>query len=346
MKKLTIVLLILVVALASAAGYLGYRVVAERATAEELTVQEESTRGQVAIFNGLLPILAFSPNSVSVDIPGNVTDDLGREVYIGATSQKIVSLAPSITEILFALDAGDQVVGVTNQCDYPEEVAQKVAAGEITRVGDYWGPGVETIVALAPDLVLTEGYEPDVVSQLEGAGLKVVIVRPGDIAGILKSITFVGKIIGKETEADQLVSEMKDRIISVATKVLAAAKPGIFYEGYCTLEGVVWTTGSGTFQDSLITLAGGRNVASAQNDFYEIGSESLTALNGDIEVIIWGDMGGVSPEDVEGQLPWSELTAMRTGKVYVIDPDLVNRAGPRIVDGLEQFAQIIHPELF
>lgn len=277
------------------------------------------------------------PAAGEIAIP--VTDDLGRTVVIRNWPQRIVSLAPSSTEIVFALGLEDRVVGVTNQCDYPEEARTK------SKVGDYWNPNVEVIMSLNPDLVLTDGYKPGLVSQLEGAGLTVIVLQPGDIDGIFYDIELVGRAAAKEQEAVKLITNMSKRIGAVTGKAkMAGTQPGVFYEGDCMYG--IWTTGSGTFQDALITLAGGRNVAAVSESWYEITPEWLLDKDGEIDIIIWGDMGGVSPEDVKGDLPWSGLTAMQTGKVHVVDPDLVNRPGPRIVDCLEELARIIHPELF
>ena len=286
---------------------------------------------------GLSLVLYFTFRAPA-DVGIAIADDLGRTVHINGIPQKIVSLPPSATEILFALDQGDRVVGVTNQCDYPEEAKTK------PKVGDYWSPGVEQIVALAPDLVLVDGYEPGLASQLEEVGLAVIVLQPGDIDGILHDILLIGQVTGTEERAQTLVTGMEQRIQAITNKVANASRPGVFYEGDCSYG--IWTAGSGTFVDELITLAGGRDVGAIREDYYEISNEVLVWADDAIDIIIWADMGGVSPDDVKGNLPWSELTAMQTGEVYVMDPDFVNRPGPRVVDCLEEFARIFHPELF
>lgn len=267
-----------------------------------------------------------------------ITDDLGRTVHVNGIPQRIVSLSPATTEILFVLDQGDKVAGVTNQCDYPEGALAK------PKVGDYWDPSVEQLVGLEPDLVLTEAYKPGLVSELEGVGLTVAVIQPRDIDGILHDILVIGQITGTEERAQALVASMEERMQVVASKVENVSRPGVFYEGDCSYG--IWTAGSGTFQDELITLAGGRNVGAIKEGYYEISSEVLIWTNDAIDLIVWGDMGGVSPDDIEGVLPWNGLTTVQTGKVYVVDPDIVNRPGPRIVDCLEEFARVIHPELF
>jgi iron complex transport system substrate-binding protein len=267
-----------------------------------------------------------------------VTDDLGRAVNIKGIPQKIVSLSPGTTEILFALDEGDKIVGVTNQCDYPEEAKTK------PKIGDYWEPNIEQIVALGPDLVLTEAYKAGLVAQLEQVGLTVVVLEPRDIHGILCDILLMGQATGAGERAQRVVANAEQRIQVVTAKAEKASKLGVLYEGDSSYG--IWTAGPGTFVDELITLAGGRNVGAIKEGYYEISDEVLLWANDAIDVIVWADMGGVSPDDMRGKLPWSGLAAMQAGKVYAIDPDLVNRPGPRIIDGLEKLASIIHPELF
>jgi len=266
-----------------------------------------------------------------------ITDDLGRTVYIDGIPQRVIALAPSAAEILFALGQGNKIVGVTDQCDYPEEARAK------PKVGAFWDPSVEQIVALGPDLVLSH-HKPELIPQLEEIGITVIVLRPEDIDGILHDVMLIGQVIGAEERAQSLVAGMEQRIQAVTSKVENAARPGVFYEGDCGFG--IWTAGPGTFVNELISLAGGRNVGAMKEGYYKINNEVLLEANDAIDVIIWADMGGVPFASVANSLPWSGLTAVQTGKVYVLDPDLVNRPGPRIVDCLEEIARIIHPELF
>ena len=267
-----------------------------------------------------------------------ITDDLDRAVSINGVPQRIVSLSPGATEILFVLGQESKVVGVTNQCDYPEEARIK------DKVGDYWSPSIERVVVLSPDLVLVEAYRPGLITQLEETGLVVVAFQPENIDSILNDIALIGQVVGVEKEAKALVSSMRQRIQAVVDKVVDTSKPGVFYEGDCSHA--IWTAGSGTFQDELIAMAGGRNAGAISSGYYEISNEVFLGIDDDIDIIMWGDMVRVPFADVADKLPWSELTAVREGKVYVVDSDIINRAGPRIVDCLEEFARIIHPELF
>lgn len=271
--------------------------------------------------------------------PGTITDDLGRTVNIEETPERIVSLAPSITEILFALDLGDKVVGVTAHCDYPAEALDK------PKVGGYFMTSLEAIIAQNPDIVFSDGHDP-VGAQLEGLEVTMVVLQPKDIAGIFGDIELVGEITGKEEEAEELINEMKVRIADVTLKTAAISeRPTVFYEIDAADLNKPWTVGPGSFIDTLITLAGGENIVKVSQAYLQISLEEIVAS--DPEIIILGDYPFVAPEDVISRPgAWQELTAVENEVIYFINPDLTSRPGPRIVVGLEEIAKIIHPELF
>jgi len=297
----------------------------------------------------LVPVIAPSSTSTPLTTtwPLEITDDHGRTVNIAETPERIVSLAPSITEILFALDLGDKVVGVTNYCDYPEELLDKIDAGEIQRVGaPFPGFSLETIVDLEPDVVFAIGETtPDYVNDLVGLGIPTVILQPHDIAGILRDIELAGEITGKEVEAESLIDEMEAHLVAICTITASATEePSVFYELDASNPALPWTAGSGTFVDILITLAAGDNIASAVEGWTTFSLEKL--IDCDPDMIILGDYPWVSPEDVMAREGWETLSAVQNGLIYPINVDLVSRPGPRIFDGLEELAEIIHPELF
>lgn len=270
-----------------------------------------------------------------------ITDDLDRTVVIEEAPQRIVSLAPSITEILFALDLGNKVVGVTDACDYPEEAQSKPS------VGGYFMTSLEAIVAQAPDIVLADGHDP-VCSLLEGLGITMVVLQPEDFAGIFRDIEMVGEITGKDTEAETLVDGMRAHMAAICAKTASATEtPTVFYEidASGTALTAPWTAGKGSFIDTMITLAGGENIVKEEQDWLQISLEYI--VDCDPDMIILGDYPWVSPEDVMARPgAWQDLKAVKNGAVYPINVDLVSRPGPRIVDGLEEMAKIIHPELF
>jgi iron complex transport system substrate-binding protein len=283
------------------------------------------------------------PAAVATPKPVSVVDDAGRTVEIAKTPQRIISLAPSNTEILFALGLGDKVVGVTDFCDYPEE------AKAIEKVGGI-EPNLEKLVDLNPDLVLAIGgsaAQVEKATEMEKLGLTVLVLEPGDIEGIMANIELVGQATGAEKVASQLVAQMRERFDDITTKAEGAgSSPKVFFELDATDPSKPYTPGPGSFIDALISLAGGSNIgASAKMQWAQLSTEEIIAR--DPEVIILGDVNyGVTVEMVKERPGWLVITAVKNGAIYPIDDILVSRPGPRIIDGLEALARIIHPELF
>ena len=275
-------------------------------------------------------------------LPGTFTDDLGREVRIEKAPERIVSHVPGITEILFALGLGEKVVGVSNYCDYPEAAKAK------PKIGGFFNPSIENIVAFDPDLVLTNGSVEYVMTQLDSLGITYIVLDPKDIDGILKNIELMGKVTGTGRQAREVIKDMEDRILQVSTKVKDAPKVRVFYTFATTDLNNPWTAGPGSVVDSLINMAGGENIsARALAPWVQFSIEEVVAT--DPEVIIVDAAMGSAVTPIAGlkQHPvWRKLTAIKQGRIYPIDGDLVNRFGPRIVQGLEEMAKIIHPELF
>jgi len=266
-----------------------------------------------------------------------IVDDLGRLVAINGTPQRIISLAPSNTEILFALSLGDKVVGVTDLCNYPPEALNK------TKVGGYYGPDIEKIIALQPDLILaTDFHRFELIPTLEEQGFTVFAVAPQTLDDVLKSIQKVGKVTGKEEEATELVNDMQSKIeeIQELTQGLGE-RPQLFY---VTWHNPIWTVGRNTWIDDLIWIAGGNNTFS---QYFESGAmvEIEWVLFCNPEVIItssWPDVYEWAMNSTE-----LEVTAARqSGRIYQSNDDLVQRPGPRLVKGLEWFAHFIHPDVF
>ncbi|MCK4698148.1 MAG: ABC transporter substrate-binding protein, partial [Dehalococcoidia bacterium] len=226
-------------------------------------------------------------NPVTPPGPGVITDDHGRTVDIAETPERIVSLAPSITEILFALDLGDKVVGVTDYCDYPEELVEKIDAGEIQRVGAPWpGFSLETIVSLDPDLAFAIGDTvPDYVNDLEGLEIPTIILQPEIIDDIFHDIELVGIIVGKQGDAAALVADLEDDIDEIVAKVANAPVRSVFYGVDVSDQAMLWTVGNGTFIDDLITLAGGDNIAGNLEGWPTYNLEDLVNSNPDVIVL-------------------------------------------------------------
>jgi len=297
-----------------------------------------------AVSLALLGLLsACTPTSGEVVSSGGVTDQLGRTVEFDGVPQRIVSLAPSNTEILFALGLGDRVVGVTEYCDYPASAKEKAVIGGFSTVD------LERVVALSPDLILaTSMHEADVLPALENSGLTVFALAPATLDEVLESIILVGEVTGKVEEAAGLVNDMKRRMSAVTAKTEGLSpeqKPRVFF---ITWHDPLMTPGSETRHDELIQMAGGVNIARDLIGYADISLESVIEANP--EVMIAG-VGMGAGEDLPAQFISTEprlgnTDARCNGRIYEIDTDLEGRPGPRIVDALEAFARFIHPELF
>jgi iron complex transport system substrate-binding protein len=305
--------------------------------------------GAISKTLGLLMILVLTATTVlgagcaSTPATSSFKDDLGRAISIKGVPQRIVSLAPSNTEILFALGLGNKVVGVDDSSDYPTQ------ATALPQVGDpYPNFNIETIESLKPDLALAFSYTlPDYASQLENLGIPVVVLAPKDVSGVISDINLIGQITGSTAQAKTLTDGMQQSLDSVEAKLKGATTPSVFWEFDGTDPGNPWTAGPGSFNDALITLAGGQNIgASGPTSSWQMSSEDI--IKADPQVIILDDYQfGITVDSVAQRPGWDLITAVKNNAVYPItDPDLTDRPGPRIIDGLELLAKLIHPELF
>ena len=276
------------------------------------------------------------PDAFRAKYPMTITDFAGRRVTIEKEPQRIVSLAPSITETLFYIGAGDKLVGVTNYADFPPAVKN------ITRVGGYGKyANLEKIAALKPDLIIADDFSLPILNKLEEIA-PVIIVAPKNLSGVYRQVELLGKVTNREEGALTVVADMKATVAYVESVVRGKPRPKVFfilsyYNGY-------WTAGNGTFINDLITLAGGKNVFSDMKGWGVASEEQIVARNPD--VIIISPNAGVKPEDLcKG--PLASVSAVKNGRVYVLsDENLVVRPGPRIVLGLEEIAELLHPKAF
>jgi iron complex transport system substrate-binding protein len=274
--------------------------------------------------------------------PGTYTDDLGRGVVIYEVPQRIVCFGPSITEIVFALGLGGRVVGVDDFSDYPEE------AQALPKVGNAFAPSIESLVGLAPDLVLTLEHE-QFNSDMEALGIKFLVLDPKDIDNILTDIEMVGAVTDSIDEAAALVKSMKAVIADVEERVEGAAKVSVFYIVDATDPTLPWTAGPGSFVDALIGMAGGENVAhDAPYAWPQFSIEEVVSADPDVIIVqtMFGDVPTIEIAALEAHPIWGAMSAVGQGRVYIINGDLVSRSGPRIVEGLEKLAEAIHPEVF
>jgi iron complex transport system substrate-binding protein len=273
-----------------------------------------------------------------------VTDGLGRAVTLAGTPQRIVSLAPSATEILYAVGAGAQMAGRDSFSNYPEE------AKALTDVGGSMGNySYEVVTSLTPDLVVAaEINTPEQVKALEDLGLTVFyIANPAsldDLYGILQTF---GQITGNGDNASALVESLKTRVAVVVEKTkMVSFSPAVFYELDGSEPSRPWTAGPGTFIDLLIGMAGGRNVGGVlSGSWAQISAEELLVQNPGI--ILLGDAAyGTTPEQVAARAGWDAIEAVKENRIYAFNDDTVSRPGPRLVDALEELSKLIHPELY
>lgn len=272
----------------------------------------------------------------------DVVDDAGRTVHLPSPAQRVVSLTPANTEIVFALGAGEKLVGVTTYCDYPEEAKAKDKVGSITEVD------LEAVVRLAPDLVLAGSLTPrDVVERIASLGYPVVVLDAKSIAGVLENIRKVALLLGKEEEGNTLVASMEKVIAAISEKVSGIpenSRPRVFHVIW---HDPLWTAGKNTFIHEFITLAGGRNVAEDLEGYVTLDLEELIRRNPDIITVVSTHGGENFPyEFITSDPRLKSLKAVREGKVFVVDSDIVSRPGPRVVEALRIFATLLHPELF
>ncbi len=292
------------------------------------------------------PAATAAPPPTAITPPQGLvfTDDLGRTIELDGPAQAIVTLGGSIVESLFALGAGDQIVGREEFSTYPPE------ALEITNIGSLFGElPAEAMVALEPDLVIApEIITVEQVRAIEELGLQVYWqANPVNFSDLYENLRDLAKLTGREPEAEALIEGLSGRVAAVEAKVAAANDfPAVFYELDATDPENPYTTGSGTFIDTIIVMSGGINVGSVlEGDYAQLSSEEIIVQNPD--VIILADAAyGISPQIASARPGWDSIEAVRTNRVYPFDPFLVSVPGPRLVDGLETMAALLHPELF
>ncbi|MGE5252810.1 MAG: ABC transporter substrate-binding protein [Planctomycetaceae bacterium] len=268
------------------------------------------------------------------------TDEVGRTVEVNGPPRRIVSVAPNVTEILFALGLGGRLVGVTTYCQYPPE------ALKIEKIGGYINPSLERIVALRPDLVvgIAEGDLRTFVDKLTALKIPVYIANPRDALDVLTSIRKIGEITFAPEPARKIVRSMEEKMQSIRGKVQGRPRPRVLH--ILDFNPLI-SAGKGTFVDDLIRLGGGRNVAeTAAGKYPRFSMEEV--LVQDPEVILLSSMKSQDPLVKQRRWweRWKTISAVKHGRIYVLDSDLIHRPSPRMGEGLEQVARAIHPEAF
>jgi len=272
---------------------------------------------------------------------GTYTDDTGRTVQIQGTVQRIISLSPSNTEMVYALGLQDKLVGVTSYDNYPPDAKNK------TIVSDFSTIDMEKIVNAKPDLVLADSIQQkDTIPALEKMGITVYTMSPNTMDEIYHDLKTLGQITGKTKEADSLAAGLTARVQAVAdktTKLTVNNKPRVLF---VTWYDPIWTAGSDTMIQSLIEKAGGTNIAADLNGYATITLESVIQRNPQV-IIVTNSMGDqhTTLDYIKSNDQFKATDAVKNGKVYEIDADVFGRTTPRIVDGLETLAKLLHPEL-
>ena len=308
------------------------------------------TRKLLLVFLALTLLLAAcTPAATPAATPTSaaivISDGEGKEFRLEQPAQRIISLAPSNTEILFALGAGGQVVAREDFSNYPAEAASLPSVG-----GSMMTYNLEEITKQTPDLILASPLTPaEQITAMQAITPNIyVLPNPKDLEGLYTNLLNVGALTGRSSEAEALVSDLRARAKVVMDKIATVTeKPTVFYELDATDPAKPWTAGPGTFIDLLINLAGGQNIGAAlTGDWAQISQEELLVKNPDI--ILLGDAlyGGITPESVAARPGWNVIAAVKNQRVETFNDDLVSRPGPRMIDGLEALAKAIHPELF
>jgi len=263
-----------------------------------------------------------------------VTDDRDREVTLPRPVTGVVSLGPSFTEIIFALEAEEKLIGVTTYCDYPEAASQK------PKVGDFLNPSIERIIALEPDCILATGpTQARTIDRLEKLGLTVVQLNPESITGVLRCIRVIGHIVGRDSAAAALTGELWGSVTGLyrLTSQIENRKR-VFVE---IDTNPLVSAGPGSFPGELITLAGGDNIIESGSAYPVVNPEEV--IRGDPEVMIIASPA-VSLKEARERLGWQQVSAVRSESIRRVDPSRISRPGPRAVRGAAELYELIYPE--
>ena len=275
-------------------------------------------------------------SATAAAFPASITDFQNRSVAISKRPERIVSIGPSNTEFLFALGAGDRVVGTDDYSDEPAAAKTTVHVGGVK-------VNIEKVVSLKPDLVITVKFSDGTIEALTQTGAPVLVVDPQGAADVARSATLIGQAIG--ADGKKLAQDIQAKLDAVRAKTDAAPKTKVFHEVDASDPAKIYTVGPGSFIDDLIKIAGGTNVfASAKTAYPTVSGEEI--IRTDPDVIVLGDaLYGTSVESVASRPGWSALSAVKNKHVYA-GLSLFSRPGPRLGEAAQEYAKLVHPELF
>jgi iron complex transport system substrate-binding protein len=301
-------------------------------------IHERIRRSMKLIFTFIIVVFTLL-GTINVSCGETYKDAVGRDVVIELAPARIVPLAPSLTEILYYLGLGDKVAGVTNYSYYPPEALDK------PKVGTYIDLNIEKIITLGPDLVIgtKDGNNPGIVDLLEQARIPTYIVNPRNVVEVIETVREIGRLCGIEEKADRLASGLEMRLDRISKGVEGQKKPLVFLQ--INLHPIM-TVNRNTFHNDIISIAGGKNMTADSGISYpRISIEEVLKKKPEIIIISSMDRGGMFEKARQEWLKWTSIPAARDGKVYLIDSDLIDRPSPRIIDGIEEMARLIHPEV-
>lgn len=285
------------------------------------------------LFLGMHTGLAFQAGAKEL------LDQAGRSIRVPDHPRQVVSLAPSITEIVFALDRGDRLAGATRFSDYP------AAARKLPKVGSYVRLDLERITALAPDLCIAvkDGNPIEIVRRLEDLGIPVFAVDPRDLESVMTAIAQIGRLLNAGDRADALVRDMEARIGRIHHLAQEASRrPGVFFQ--IGIQPIV-AVGTNTFIHKLIETAGGRNLTAGDVPYPRLSREQVLALAPEVILVTSMARGETFTRMKTEWERWTDLPAVRQGRIHLVDSNLFDRPGPRVVVGLELLFELIHPDL-
>ncbi len=288
------------------------------------------------MLKSLLPILLLLLTSAMPLSAATFTDELHRQVEVPDHPQRIISLAPSVTEILFAIDAGNLLVAVTDYSSYPEQ------AKSLPSVGSYADPGLENILSYQPDLVIATASmnSPNLIHQLEKLGIAVYVMNALSVEETLTTISTLGQLSRHEQQAEQLCNDIESRIARV--KQVTSKQEPVTVLAAIVLQPLM-VAGPNTFVNSIIKIAGGRNVVDDGPSRYPTWNfEALLEANPDF--ILLSPHPG-QPSTTSFFAPWPQLTAVARNQIIEINADWLYRPGPRMILGIEALAKTLHPDL-
>lgn len=268
-----------------------------------------------------------------------LVDQMGRDVIIPKAPERIISFSPSNTEIAFAIGLGNNVVGVTDFCNYPAEVLDK------EKIGGFANTNMELVISLQPDLVLAGNMHEEQVRKLDELNIPVLVLVPESIEGVFEAMRLVAKASGKTEEADAVIGGINNRLKALATKLASVDRISVYYEVY---SDPLMTAGGNSLINEVLSVAGADNIFADVKEAYPTISQEVV-IERNPQFIVFPNYHGFEGFDMDmlaDRTLWAEIEAVKEGNVYQINADTISRPGPRLIDAAESLAAIFYPELF